>query len=67
MPDFFSLRVFEQFKFFNLLGVKIRISLAIVAVCFFVEAVSERLKHRSCEKKVPNSIPRFGITVEVIS
>ena len=31
------------------------------------EAVAERLRHRSYEQKIPSSIPRLGIIVEVTS
>ena len=31
------------------------------------EAVIELLRHRSCDQKVPSSIPRSGISVEVTS
>ena len=29
--------------------------------------LDERLRHRSCDQKVPSSIPRSGISVEVTS
>ena len=41
--------------------------LAVVSIIYENGAVAERLRHRSCEQKVPSSIPRSGISVEVTS
>ena len=50
--------------------IRINISMCIINIFFQINGIvydSELLRHRSCDQKVPSSIPHSGISVDVTS